>query len=533
MDYPLLRSPLERTINHLLERRAQAQGEATFFWFRDEAYSYARLDHLAATAATGLQLLGVAKGDRVAVMLNNRPEFLAAWFGLSKLGAVEVPINTAHRGYLLSYLLNQAECSVLIIEQAFLPHLAEVAGGLGSLRHVVVLDATSADPPLVGLAVHRWEEMMAHGAGYRPSPVRWNDPLGIMFTSGTTGPSKGAVLPQNYAIHTAEMVAGIAGYGPRDCLYNALPLFHGNAKLLSTMPALYSGATMVLAERFSASHFWADIARYGCTEFNYIGSILAILLKAEPRPDDADNTLRVLFGAGATPGVYEAFEKRFGVSLIEGYGMSEIGIPLVSRPGACKPGSCGKPHADYDVMLVDDDGCALPAGVPGELLVRPKQPWSMMTEYYRMPEKTIEAWQGLWFHTGDYLQRDDEGFYHFVDRKKDAIRRRGENISSYEVERLVMAHPAILEAAATPVRSELGEDEVMIAVVLRPGASLTPQALIDHCEGSMARFMVPRYVRFVAALPKTPTEKVQKFVLRDQGITADTWDREANGEART
>lgn len=531
MDYPALRSPLERTISHLLEWRAETQKEATFFWFRDEAYSYARLDRLAATVANGLQLLEVAKGDRVAVMLNNRPEFLAAWFGLSKLGAVEVPINTAHRGYLLSYLLNQAACSVLIIEQAFLPHLAEVAAELISLRHVVVLDATVLEPGLAGFAVHRWEELTGHGDGYVPCTVRWNDPLGIMFTSGTTGPSKGAVLPQNYAIHTAEMVAGIAGYCPGDCLYNALPLFHGNAKLLSAMPALYSGATMVLAERFSASQFWADIARYGCTEFNYIGSILSILLKADPRPDDADNSLRLLFGAGATPGVHEAFEKRFGVSLIEGYGMSEIGIPLVSRPGG-KPGSCGKPHADYDVMLVDDDGCELPDGVPGELLVRPKKPWSMMTEYYRMPEKTVEAWQGLWFHTGDTLRRDGEGFYHFVDRKKDAIRRRGENISSYEVERLVTAHPAVLEAAATPVKSELGEDDVMIVVVLRPGETLTPEDLIAHCERNMARFMVPRYVRFVARLPKTPTEKVQKFVLRDQGVTADTWDREAMVEER-
>ncbi|WP_428825523.1 AMP-binding protein [Azonexus sp. IMCC34842] len=519
-------SPAERTIHHLLERRAELQKEATFFWFKDEAFSYARLNRMASCVSKGLQDMGVAKGDRVAVMLGNRPEFLAVWFGLAKLGAIEVALNTAHRGYLLSYQLNQAQCSVLIVDKSFLPCIEGIGKDLDSLRHVVVLDLDEALPELPGIEVQRYADLVARGEDYRPASVHWNDPLGIMFTSGTTGPSKGAVLPQNYAIHTAEIISEIAGYGPDDCLYNALPLFHGNAKLLSTMPALYSGATMVLAERFSASQFWDDIARYRCTEFNYIGSILSILLKADPQPDDRENSLRVLLGAGATPGVYEAFEARFGVSLIEGYGMSEIGLPLMSRPGACKPGTCGKPHPDYEVMVVDDEGQEVAEGVPGELLVRPKKPWTTLLEYYRMPEKTVEAWQGLWFHTGDYLLQDDEGFYHFVDRKKDAIRRRGENISSYEVETMVTSHPLVLEAAATPVKSELGEDEVMITVVLREGARLSAEELIAHCEQVMAKFMVPRYVRFVAGLPRTPTEKVQKYVIRDQGVTADTWDRE-------
>lgn len=526
-----LSTPMERTIHRLLEQRAALHGERTFFWFKEEAFSYERLNSMASSVAKGLQHLGVIKEDRVAVMLANRPEFLATWFGLSKLGAIEVPINTAHRGYLLSYLLNQAECSVLIVQSAFLPFIEEIAGELSRLRHLIVLDDGAHLPRLPGIQPHRYEDVVAHGEDYEPENVRWNDPLGIMFTSGTTGPSKGAVLPQNYAIHTAEIIADIAGYGPDDCLYNALPLFHGNAKLLSTMPALYAGASMVLAERFSASQFWDDVARYRCTEFNYIGSILSILLKADPRPDEGNNTLRVLVGAGATPEVYEAFEKRFGVTLIEGYGMSEIGLPLMSGPGARKPGTCGKPHPDYEVMVVDDEGQEVASGVAGELLVRPKKPWSMLLEYYRMSEKTVEAWQGLWFHTGDYLMRDAEGFYHFVDRKKDAIRRRGENISSYEVERMVMSHPQVQEAAATPVRSELGEDEVMVTVVVRKDAELSHEALITHCEKTMAKFMVPRYLRFVPALPKTPTEKIQKYVIRDLGITEDTWDREVSGFA--
>lgn len=527
-----LAAPHERTIHHLLEYRAAEQPDATFFWFKEQAFSYGALDRMAAAVAKGLQDLGVGQGTRVAVMLGNRPEFLATWFGLAKLGAIEVPINTAHRGYLLTYLINQAECGVLIVEKSFLPLIEEIAAEAPGLTDVVLLDAETDTVVLSGKRVHRYGELVRNRGDYRPAKVIWSDPLGIMFTSGTTGPSKGAVLPQNYALHTAEIISDVAGYGPDDCLYNALPLFHGNAKLLSTMPALYAGATMVLAERFSASQFWEDIRRYGCTEFNYIGSILGILLKAEPRPDDRDNPLRVLVGAGATPGIYEAFEQRFGVTLIEGYGMSEIGLPLMSRPGAAKPGTCGKPHPDYEVMIVDDAGNEVPADVPGELLVRPRKPWSMLLEYYRMPEKTVEAWQGLWFHTGDCLRKDAEGFYHFVDRKKDAIRRRGENISSYEVERIVMGHPQVQEAAAIPVRSELGEDEVMVCVVRRPGAELAAAELIEFCAKVMARFMVPRYVRFVPALPKTPTEKIQKFVLRESGVTADTWDAAAAGVAR-
>jgi crotonobetaine/carnitine-CoA ligase len=348
-----------------------------------------------------------------------------------------------------------------------------------------------------------------------------------MFTSGTTGPSKGAVLPHNYALNMAGIVSEIGGYGPSDCLYNALPLFHGNAKLLSTMPALASGARMALAERFSAGQFWDDVRRYGATEFNYIGGVLQILLKAEPRADDADNPLRLLFGAGATPGVYEEFERRFAVTLLEGYGMSEIGLPLLSTLAERKPGTCGKPYRDYEVKLVDDDGEEVEDGAPGELLVRPKRPWSMLLGYYNMPQKTAEAWQDLWFHTGDSLRRDRDGFYVFVDRKKDAIRRRGENISSWEVEHIVVSHPAVAECAAVPVRSDLGEDDVMVCIVRRPGAALSAPDLAAWSAERMARFMVPRYVRFVERLPKTPTERVQKYLLREEGVTADTWDREA------
>lgn len=513
-----------RTTYGLLDRQADRYRDKVFMHFRDATWTYAEIRHAANQAAAGLQSLGVTKGDNVAVMMSNRPEYLFVWFGLSRLGAVEVSINTAHRGHLLSYLIDQADCKTLVVEDRFLSAVLEVIEQLPKLRTLVVLGDQPASIP--GKDVHRYEELNRNDGAFRAANVEWNDPALMLFTSGTTGPSKGAVMPQNYAIHMAEIISEVAGYGPQDCLYNALPLFHGNAKLLSTLPALISGARMVLAERFSASHFWDEVKRYGCTEFNYIGSILSILLKAEPRSDDPDNPLRILVGAGATPGVYEEFERRFGVTLVEGYGMSEIGLPLMSSPADKKPGSCGKPHRDYELKIVDDIGREVPVNALGELLVRPRKPWSMLLGYYKMPEKTVEAWQDLWFHTGDYLKRDAQGFFHFVDRKKDAIRRRGENISSYEVERIVASHPAVLECAAIPVPSELGEDEVMVCVVPKAGQPLAYADLAAHCEREMARFMVPRYLRLMRTLPKTPTEKVQKFRLREEGVTPDTWDRE-------
>lgn len=519
-----------RTVHGVVEQLAEERGSDIFLHYRNSEYSYRAINEAANQVARGLQQLGVGKDDKVAIMMSNRPEFLFSWFGLSKLGAVEVPVNTAHRGELLSYMLDQADCVALIIESDFVTQLNAVLPALEKLKHIIVLEGESGEESetdvLPEAETISYRTLADNDGRYREAEVRHSDPAAIMFTSGTTGPSKGAVVPQNYQLTMAEIIIGMADYSGQDCLYNALPLFHGNAQTLSTMPALMSGARMVLAKRFSASRFWDDVRRYRCTEFNYIGGILPILLKAEPAPDDADNPLRVLVGAGADRNTFEAFEKRFDVKLVEGYGMSEIGTPLNTGLDDRRPGSCGTLNPGYQVKLVDDEGNEVGANTPGELLIRPLKPYSMMLEYYRMPEKTVEAWQDLWFHTGDYLQHDEEGYYYFVDRKKDALRRRGENISSFEVERGINSHPAVLQSAAVAVKSELGEDEVMVCVALKPGEQLTAQALVEHCREVMAYFMVPRYIRFMDVLPKTPTERVQKYLLREQGVTADTYDRE-------
>lgn len=517
-----------RTLHRQLKRQAERYGERTFFWFKDRAYSYLDFDRESDRVAAGLQQLGIGKGDKVGILLSNRPEYLFVWFGLSKLGAVEVPINTAHRGELLTYMFDQADCRLAVCEAQFLDRLAPVLDSLPKLEWLVLLDGV---PDGLGKPALDYAACIANDGRFAAVDVRWSDPFAILFTSGTTGPSKGSLMPQNYALFMGEVVSRCMNYTPEDRLYTVLPLFHGNAQLLSTMAALMSGAQMVLGERFSASEFWPDVKQYGCTEFNYIGGILPILLKAEPRADDADHPLRVMMGAGAARDVFLAFESRFGVKLVEGYGMSEIGLPLMNRlDGERVPGSIGRPAFGCEVRLVDDEGLEIAEpDVPGELLVRTDAPHTMLIEYYRMPDKTVEAWRDLWFHTGDYATRDAAGHYFFVDRKKDALRRRGENISSYEVESVINAHPAVLESAAVAIKSEIGEDEVMVCVTLKPGAALTPAALIDHCQTRMAYFMVPRYVRILTSLPKTPTEKIQKAELRKQGLAPDTWDREQAG----
>jgi len=516
-----LNTPCEgvHTVPEALDRQASRHGNRPFVYFEDDIYGYRDLIEHSNRVAGALQRAGIGKGDKVAIVLGNRPEYLFIWFALARIGAVEVPINTAHKGELLAYMLDRAECRLAFVEAPLRAQLDAVRAHTPRLERLVVLDADGDE--------HGWGAFLADAPAPRAVQVRASDPAAILFTSGTTGPSKGAVLPHGYPLFLGEIVSRLGGYTEADRLLNALPLFHGNAQFLSTAPALVSGAQMVLARRFSASTFWDTVRRHGCTEFNYIGGIVSILLKAEPRADDADNPLRVMIGAGAPRDRFAEFERRFGVTLLEGYGMSEIGIPLNSTLEARRPGSCGRPHFGYQVRLVDDDGNEVGAGTPGELLVRPNRAHAMLREYYGMAQQTVEAWRDLWFHTGDYLQYDADGWYYFIDRKKDAIRRRGENISSFEVERTVLAHPGVLECAAVAVPSELGEDEVMVCVVPRAGARLDAPALIAHCQARMAGFMVPRYVRILAHLPKTPTERVQKYLLRREGVTADTHDREA------
>ena len=383
----------QRVVHRVLQDKAAQFANREFLRFQGESFGYGDLDGASSRVAAGLETLGIGKGDRAAIIMGNRPEYLSLWFGISKLGAVEVPVNTAHRGDLLTYMLGQSGSRVVVVEDIFLDRLAPVLRHLPDLERVVVF-GDGEIPPLDKPAM-TYSEMVDNLGRYTPPEVFWDDPFAIIYTSGTTGPSKGSVMPHNYALFMGEICMSAAGYDHNDRLYNALPLFHGNAQFLSTMPALMSGAGMVLAPRFSASRFWEDVKKNQCTEFNYIGGILQILYKAEPGPDDADNPLRIMFGAGAPPDLYKPFEERFGVRLIEGYGMSEIGVPMLNTVKERKIGSCGKLRPDYEVKLVDDAGLPVPTGQPGECLLRTGKPHCLLLEYHDMPAQTVAAWRGF------------------------------------------------------------------------------------------------------------------------------------------
>ncbi len=520
----------DRVLGALVARQARLHGDRPFLVFRDRQVTFSELDARSSAAAHHLARLGIGHGDRVAIMLPNCPEYLYLWFGLARLGAIEVPLNTAHRGDLLGYMLEQAEVRLVVIQDALLDRLEQIPERLSRVERVVVasesgrLPSSALGRPLVPLA-----EVLEGTHAAPDVTVKPSDIFCFMFTSGTTGPSKAAMLPHAAATAFIPVHLEACGYTTEDVLYTCLPLFHGNAQMLSTVPALVAGARLHLAERFHASTFWEEMARAGATAFNYIGGMLTMLYKQPPSPADRAHRARIAFGAAAPANLWAAIEERFGVTIIEGFGLTESGAVLCNYGPERRAGSIGRPTRLYDVRVVDEEDREVPPGVIGEIVSRPNTPHSMAAGYYRMPEKTLEAFRNLWFHTGDLGHRDADGYFYFVDRKKDAIRRRGENISSFEVEKVVNAHPKVEECAALAHPSELGEDEVRVVVVLREGETLAPEDLLAWCEPRMAYFMVPRFVEFRASLPKTPTARVEKYRLRQDGLGPGAWDREQAG----
>lgn len=521
----------ENVIGRLIQEKARINKDRVFLLFEDQKISYEQLDLASNQFAHGLKNLGVQKNDKISIMMENCPDYLYAWFGAAKLGAVEVPINVAQKGDSLSHIVNNSDSKVLFIDAFFLERLSIIRDDLNKLEQILCrgnVDQLIADT--LPATVSSINEFLKCPSTPLDVEVNSADPAGIIYTSGTTGISKGVVVPHNVFIHNGRLMSRLRQMSSQDVLYTFFPLFHANAQILSIITALVADAQVVLKDRFSATNFWDEIRKYQATQFNYLGAVMPILSKQAPREDDADNPIRIAIGAACPPDVMKQMEERFRFRCLEGFGMTETGMVMHWTVDDRKIGSCGKVLDDlFEVKLVDDDDVEVPVGGTGEIVVRPKVPYVMMSGYYKMPEKTLEAFRNLWFHTGDYARKDEEGYFYFVDRKKDAIRRRGENISSFEVEKVINSHPKVLESAAFAVPAELGEDEVKASVVLKPGETLTPEELIHFCNERMAYFAVPRYLEFVSGLPKTPTNRVEKYRLREAGITENTWDREKAG----
>jgi carnitine-CoA ligase len=526
-DYPFH----ERTVGRLLEDKARTIGDKVYFRHDGLAGTYRDIDADANRVANALLDVGLRKGDRVCLMLGNSVEFLHAWFGAAKIGAVIVPINTALKGPLLQYIINNSDSTVIVIDADLVDRLAFIREGIANVRTLIVVGKTGDMRHALGSGrtVRTFADCYAASAAAPTIDVGFFDPMSILYTSGTTGPSKGAVLSHAHYYLTARNANAYLAYDDSSVLYSCLPLFHANASILSALGAVLAEATFALGTRFSLTTFWDEIRAYQATHTNVLGSIFSLLWRQPPRADDSRNPLRVMNAGPLIPEV-DAFARRFGVQIATGFGTTETGIVCATGVGVAIPtGSCGKPLGSYEVRIVDDHDLEGGAEQPGEIVVRGREPYAQMDGYFNMPEATVRAFRNCWYHTGDLGRRDADGHLYFVDRKKDAIRRRGENISSFEVEAVIAAHPSVAECAVFAVASELGEDDVKAVVVTKPGTTLSPEMLIGFCEDRLAYFAVPRYVEFADALPRTPTLRVEKYKLKERGNGGETWDRERAG----
>jgi crotonobetaine/carnitine-CoA ligase len=448
---------------------------------------------------------------------------------MARAGIIDVPVNLANKGDFLKYIINNSDARAIIIDSELVDRLKFIENDLPKLEKVIVWSRSPADLPELKFETLKYIDLIAAPPESIKAGVRASDPQMIIYTSGTTGPAKG-VMESHSCLYQGnlEFIRAIR-LTPEDTLFTCLPLFHANARVLCVYPALILGTKAVIYERFSASRFWDWIRRAGATSFNSLGAMASFIYNQPRRDNDADNPVRVCAAFPMPVAIYEDFEKRFNLKVVEGYGLTEVGNPTYNPYDAPRPGSCGKETPNYEVRIVDENDFPVPPGTAGEIVARGRTPWAMSLGYYNMPEKTVELTRNHYYHTGDGGYLDEDGYLFFVDRIKDYIRRRGENISSFEVERSVNDHPSVSESAAVAVKSEVSEDEVKIVVVLKEGETLTPEALLDFCQTHMPYFAVPRYVEFVGSLPKTPTDRVRKNVLRDAGITAGTWDREQAG----
>ena len=520
---PRMPDPSQVLIRDLVDRHAAAQPDKTYVVFPDfSEWSYGELRDQVRRTALGLQRLGVKQGDHVLVWLPNGPDILRVWYAINYLGAVYVPINTAYKGKLLEHVVENADAALIVAHAQLAPRLADI--DRARLTDAVIL-GDPAPAPVADLTIHPAEALSPAPGPLAPleRPIQLWDTMSIIYTSGTTGPSKGVLSSYLHLWATATAVECESS----DRQLANLPMFHVGG----TMPCyrmLQAGGSLAIIESFKTEEFWDVVRRTGSTYVILLGVMAQFLAKQPPRPDDADNPLRrcmiIPYDFDPAP-----FAKRFGVETYTLFNMTEISCPLISEINSPVLHAAGRPRPGVEARVVDENDCELPPGEAGELVLRTDCPWAMTHGYYKNPEATAKAWRNGWFHTGDGFRRDAEGNFYFVDRIKDAIRRRGENISSYEVEAEVLAHPDVAECAAVAVKSEVSEDEVLVVVAPVAGRTLDPEQLLRFLMPRMAHFMVPRYVRVVEALPRTPTAKVRKIELRDAGVTSDAWDREAAG----
>ncbi|CAN7276444.1 AMP-binding protein [Aminobacter sp. LjRoot7] len=517
-----------RVLPRILLRQAERFGSKPFIEICGHSASFEEMLLVSSQLARGLRQLGVKRSDRVAMLLPNCFELVALWFATSSLGAIEVPTNPGLKGDLLCHNLNNCGAEVLVTDVSALAELAKVQDNLPSLRTLILVGTDPAEARAAGIRIDRivsFEECMAPQLGFDLVDVHYSDPMAILYTSGTTGPAKGALMSHHHCYSWAAAMASNLGYTSSDSYFSALPLFHTDAQMFGVLLPLIYGTKTTLVESFSASRFWDQLRASGATATNLLGAMAVILMRAPPSDADRDNPVRV---CQCIPMVSdrEAFERRFDMRLVTGYGQTETSFVTLDAVDDTRPGSCGRPHPDWQVAIVDEADRPLPPGSIGEIVTRPTKSWSMFSGYYRAEAKTVQTLRNLWYHSGDAGFMDKDGWLYFKHRLNEAIRRRGENISAYEVETVAEKHPDIIESAAFGIPSEFTEEDIMVVALRRAGSTVEPSELLDHFRNLAPRHMVPRYIEITnTPLPRTPTEKVARNTLRQRGVGPATFDR--------
>ncbi len=523
--------PEELTIPTVLDARADERPDQPLLYVAGEPLTYRELQARSLAAAGALGDLGVGAGDRVALMMGTSPEWLVTWFGAARLGAVIVPINTAYRGEFLAHQLRESGSVVMAVDQSLLGRLAEVADGLEDLRTVLVRPDTPAaegggaprrSPATLPIAV------LADGDP-APTGATYNAPCAIFYTSGTTGRSKGALATHHYLLTAGQTMVECWDLQPGEVVYAPLPLFHLSA-VGSVLGPMLAGGTGVLERSFSVGAFWDQVRRYQAAGVALAGPMLSMLWNQPPDSRDAEVPVRFISAAPVPKDLYPKIQERWGAAISTCYGLSEAFPLVIARVGDDNPpGASGRANPNFEVAIVDAEDRPVAPGVVGEIVCRPTRRHVMMEGYFARPAETVAQLKNLWFHTGDLGSIDAEGHFTYADRKKDALRRRGENISSFEVEQAVLRHPDVLEVAVVGVASELGEDDVFAVLVLAPGTDFEVEAFMGFCSTQLPYFAVPRYVEVVEELPKNAVGRVLKHELRQRGPGPRAWDGQQAG----
>lgn len=508
----------------LIEYQGKVLDEKPYILWDKETISFSEFYRCTCRAANGLTAQGVAAGDGVAILMENCPEYLYIFYGIPQGGYYSVPVNVSLKGDGLHFILTHADVKYLIVDDTLYPKVMELENPLEAVKKIFVRRTTGKPLPQETLDLKE----LFDAPPERPHHTMEEGAISfLMYTSGTTGFPKGVVNRNRPGmVEWFKYVASLMVNPEEDILHTCLPLYHANALILTAGWAMSGGVSFGLDKKFSASRFWDRIRHYGVTQFNGLGAMIPILMKQPERPDDRDNPVRIVHSAACPANLWEPFEKRFNVKIWEGYGAVDGGGVTISNPGDAPVGSVGKPALHIVWKLVDNDGNEVDQGEVGELITQVLDKKTGGVEYYKNPKASAEKVKGDWLHSGDLFYADKDGNLYFVDRKTDSLRRRGENISSWEVENVVEKHPAVAECAVFGVPSELGEDEVMIWVKPGEGVELDLEDLMGFCAENMAYFMVPRYVDVVYDIPRTTTLRVKKAQLKKRGVTERTWDRE-------